>query len=163
MGDGGFPDRAGIAGQGAYHGAAFAADRKNRGGGCCACGKAFQITDGVSFAGKGADAGCGLKKRSRAKRKTVCGIISFPERGLESRWRRCWCREGRITCFGREGRARKSAFRRERRILSSISCFSRNGAMPLRALRKMAHLPMPLPMATGRFIILPVRINSRKI
>lgn len=26
-----------------------------------------------------------------------------------------------------------------------------------------AHLPMPLPMATGRFIILPVRINLRKI
>ena len=47
-----------------------------------------------------------MKKRSRAKRKTVCGIISFPERGLESRWRRrganhlFWKgRDGEKICF----------------------------------------------------------------
>lgn len=104
-----------------------------------------------------------IEKTEQGKTKNGLRYYLFPRTGFGEQMAAVLVQRGANTCFGREGMARKSAFRRERRILSSISCFSRNGAMPLHALRKMAHLPMPLPMATGRFIILPVRINLRKI
>lgn len=104
-----------------------------------------------------------IEKTEQGKTKNGLRYYLFPRTGFGEQIAAVLVQRGANHLFwkGRDGE--KICFPQGTAHLSSISCFSRNGAMPLRALRKMAHLPMPLPMATGRFIILPVRINLRKI
>lgn len=104
-----------------------------------------------------------IEKTEQGKTKNGLRYYLFPRTGFGEQIAAVLVQRGANHLFwkGRDGE--KICFPQGTAHFIEHKLFQQNGAMPLRALRKMAHLPMPLPMATGRFIILPVRINLRKI
>lgn len=104
-----------------------------------------------------------IEKTEQGKTKNGLRYYLFPRTGFGEQIAAVLVQRGANHLFwkGRDGE--KICFPQGTAHFIEHKLFQQEWGDAFARFTQMAHLPMPLPMATGRFIILPVRINSRKI
>ena len=103
------------------------------------------------------------EKNEQGKTKNGLQYYIFPKKDFGEKMAAIVVKRGSNHLFWKGKNGEEITFPQGTAHLLNISCFSRNGAMLLRNLRRMEHLPMPLPTGIKPFITSPVGKGLRKI